>query len=163
MVAVIDKEKIKNLVRKICTEKRKISLLKDLKIWKRFEEKVIKLVDVGMPNIWGHFKDGIIKACNEVCGRKLRRCKVDTWWWQRRYMVVAKEIHGGYIERIMNEENDWDHIIEGDAVEGPVVSVSREEVPQALKEMKTGKGPKTFRYNTRVDCCYHGSRNSSDW
>ena len=46
-----------------------------------------------------------------------------------------------YIEGIMNEENDWDHNVEGDAVEGPVVCVSREEVLQALKGMKTGKAP----------------------
>ena len=45
-----------------------------------------------------------------------------------------------YKERIMNEENDWDHV-EGDAVEGPVVFVSREEALQALNEMKTGKAP----------------------
>ena len=38
----------------------------------------------------------------------------------------------------MNEENVWDRNMEGDAVEGPVVSVSREEVLQALNEMKTG-------------------------
>ena len=41
----------------------------------------------------------------------------------------------------MNEENDWDRNVEGDAVEGPVVCVSREEVHQALNEMKTGKAP----------------------
>ena len=35
---------------------------------------------------------------------------------------------------IMNEENYWDHNVERDAVEGPVVSVSREEELQALKE-----------------------------
>ena len=46
-----------------------------------------------------------------------------------------------YVERIMNEVNDWDHKVEGDAVEGPVVLVSREEVLQALCEMKTGKAP----------------------
>ena len=44
-----------------------------------------------------------------------------------------------YMERIMNEENDWDCNVEVDAVEGPVVCVSREEVVQALNEMKTGK------------------------
>ena len=31
--------------------------------------------------------------------------------------------------------------MEGDAVEGPVVCVSREEVLQTLNEMKTGKAP----------------------
>ena len=43
------------------------------------------------------------------------------------------------MEMIMNEENDWDHNVQGDAVEGPVVCVSREEVLQALDEMKAGK------------------------
>ena len=44
-----------------------------------------------------------------------------------------------YVEWIMNEENDWDHNLEGGAVEGPIVCVCREEVLQALNEMKTGK------------------------
>ena len=30
-----------------------------------------------------------------------------------------------YMERIINEENDWDHNVIEDAVEGPVVCVSR--------------------------------------
>ena len=45
------------------------------------------------------------------------------------------------MERIINQECDWDHNAEGDAVEGPRVSVSREEVYKALNEMKTGKDP----------------------
>ena len=44
-----------------------------------------------------------------------------------------------YMQWIMNDENYWDHSVEGDAVEGPVVCVSREEVLQALNEMKKGK------------------------
>ena len=45
-------------MRKTCTERRKISLLKDVKIGKRFEEKVIKLADwsakfVGTFQGWG--------------------------------------------------------------------------------------------------------------
>ena len=39
----------------------------------------------------------------------------------RRKEVVLKD----YMERIMNEENDWDHNVEGDAVEDQVVCVSR--------------------------------------
>ena len=73
--------------------------------------------------------------------------------------IVSKEVEGGrcmrgsdgrlrfcekergkvwkdYMERIMNEENDWDHNMEGDAVEGLVVCVSREDVFQALTEIK---------------------------
>ena len=55
------------------------------------------------------------------------------------------------MERIMNEENNVDHNIEGDAVEGPVVCVRREEVLQALYENR--KSPWTNRGITRVDCC----------
>ena len=33
-----------------------------------------------------------------------------------------------YMEKIMKEENDWDHNVEGDAVEVPLVLVGREEV-----------------------------------
>ena len=40
------------------------------------------------------------------------------------------------MERIMNKENDWDHNVEGDAVEGQVGCLSREEVLQASDEMK---------------------------
>ena len=43
------------------------------------------------------------------------------------------------MKRILDEENDWDRNVDGDAVECPVVCVSREEVLQALYEMKTGK------------------------
>ena len=45
------------------------------------------------------------------------------------------------MEWIMNEEDDCNHNVEGDAVEGPVVCVIREEVLQALNEMKTGNAP----------------------
>ena len=38
-----------------------------------------------------------------------------------------------YMERIMRKENEWDHDMEGDAVEGPIACVCREEVLQALK------------------------------
>ena len=41
----------------------------------------------------------------------------------------------------MNEANYCDHNVEGCAVEGPVVCVSREDVLQALNEMQTGKAP----------------------
>ena len=41
----------------------------------------------------------------------------------------------------MNKENDWDHNLEADVAEGLVVCVGREDVLQALNEMKIGKEP----------------------
>ena len=66
----IDKKKIRNVVRITCTDRRKINLLRDLKIRNQFEEKVITFFDIGVPNLWRHFKDWILKACDEVCGKK---------------------------------------------------------------------------------------------
>ena len=57
VIADTDRKNIKYVVRKTYTERRKVSLLKDLKIRKRIEEKVIKLVDVEAPNLWCNFKD----------------------------------------------------------------------------------------------------------
>ena len=62
-------------MRKTCVERRKVSLLKDVKIRKRFQEKIIKVVDVAASNLWGHFKDGVLRACDEVCGKKMGRSK----------------------------------------------------------------------------------------
>ena len=70
MVADIGKKKIRNVVRKTCAESRKVRLLKDVKIKKRFYEKGIKLVDVGVPNLHGHFKDVVFMACDAECVRE---------------------------------------------------------------------------------------------
>ena len=61
------------------------------------------------------------------------------------------KVRKDYMERIMIKENDWDHNVEGDAVEGPIVCIRREEVLQALN--KNRKRPWTIRSITRVDCC----------
>ena len=50
MIADNDKRKIRKVVRKMCAERRKITLLINVKIRKRFEEKVTELADVGAPN-----------------------------------------------------------------------------------------------------------------
>ena len=38
-----------------------------------------------------------------------------------------------HMERIMNEENEWNQTVEADLVEGPVERVSREEVVKAIR------------------------------
>ena len=52
-----------------------------------------------------------------------------------------------YMERIVNEENYWDLNVEGDAVEGSVVCISREEVLHAVNEIKTGKAFALQKYH----------------
>ena len=48
---------------------------------------------------------------------------------------VSKE----HMERIMNEENEWNQNVQSDFVEEPVERVSREEVVKALGKIKAGK------------------------
>ena len=75
MTADINEKKIWKVVIKSCAERRKISLLKDVKIRKQFKEKIIKLVDVGVPCLYGHFKDWVLEACDEVCGKMIGEVK----------------------------------------------------------------------------------------
>ena len=73
---------MRHVLRKTCAERGKISLLKDVKIRKQFEENVIELVDVGAPNLLGHFKYGILETCDKVCWKKRGwKSKGDTWWY----------------------------------------------------------------------------------
>ena len=51
----IEKRKIRKVVRKEGVERTKITVLKDVKIRKLFEEKVTELVDVGATNMWRDF------------------------------------------------------------------------------------------------------------
>ena len=39
----------------------------------------------------------------------------------------------------MNEKNEWDQNVKAKLVEGPVESVSREEVVKAIREMMAGE------------------------
>ena len=44
-----------------------------------------------------------------------------------------------HMERIMNEEYEWDQNVQADLVDRPVERISREEVVKALGKMKAGK------------------------
>ena len=111
VIADIDKKEIRTVVRKTCVERRKITLLKDVKIWKRFEDKVIKLVDVGVPILWGHFMDRFLKACDGVCGKKRgRRSKGNTWWWNIGVKDVVsreKDAHKVMCRNSTEENRRW--------------------------------------------------------
>ena len=44
-----------------------------------------------------------------------------------------------HMEKIMNEENKWDRMVETDVVEGPVEKLARNEIVEAIQSMKSGK------------------------
>ena len=44
-----------------------------------------------------------------------------------------------HMEEIMNEENEWDQMVETDVVEGSVEKVARNEIVEAMQMIKSGK------------------------
>ena len=73
-----------------------ISLLRYDKIRKQYDVKVVELVDVGIPCLWGHVKNGLLRACDDVCRRKLVSCsKGGTLWWNE---LVKEAISGKQVE-----------------------------------------------------------------
>jgi len=46
-----------------------------------------------------------------------------------------------HMEKLMNEENEWDHGISAEVKEGPADCIRINEVVEALKKMKRHKAP----------------------
>ena len=180
-------------------------------------------------DLWKTFRDGVIKACDELCRKKKSRGdQGDMWWWNeevkdtitrkkaafeelcrlpleqnktqykrirkqtrkilvramrmeanpesnnlyqnsnsafyllRRIKKEGKGVEGGrclrggdgrlgfieedkakiwkeHMEKIMNEENEWDRMVKTDLVEGPVEKVVRNEIVEAIQRMKSEK------------------------
>ena len=42
----------------------------------------------------------------------------------------------GHMEKAMNEENKWDHMVETDVAKGLVEKVTRNEIVEAVQRMK---------------------------
>ena len=72
------------------------------------EEKVIKLVNVGVPFFLVHFKDGILISCDDLYERNRGRgSKGDAWWWNEELKVVdsrKREVQKAMCQ-ISTEEN----------------------------------------------------------
>ena len=73
-------------------------------------------------------KDVIGNGCvrdemGTLCVGERERCEV----WKR------------HMEKVMNEENEWDGIVEAAVVHGPLERVTKEEVKDAIKHMKLGR------------------------
>ena len=79
-------------------------------------------------------------------------------------IVDDKKIKGSwkeYMEKLMNEENEWDHKISAEVKEGPADCIRMDEVRAALKEMKRHKAPGLSAGN-RNDTSHRGDWNPVD-
>ena len=73
-------KKVKKVVRKEAIEIRKVWKLKEDDTMARFEGRVGELVSADASDLWKYFKEGVLKVCDELCGKKKgRRDQGDTW------------------------------------------------------------------------------------
>ena len=239
VVVDLHKKVLKKIVRMERIIRRKIWKLNENQTRVRFEKRVKELVSTDAPDLWKTFRDGVLKECDELCGKKKsRRDQGDMWWWNeevkdtitrkkaafkelcrfpseqnktqykrirnqtrkivaramrmeanqelndlyqnsnsvfyflRRMKNEGKDVEGrrclrgdgrlGFIkddraeiwkehmEKIMNEENEWDRMVETDLVEGPVEKVVRNEIVEAIQSMKSGKATGTYEASVEM-------------
>ena len=81
VVVDLDKKILKKGVRKDRIIRRKIWKLNENRTRVRFEKRVKEQVNADAPDLWKTFKDGVLKACDEVWGKKSRRDQGGMWWW----------------------------------------------------------------------------------
>ena len=82
LVANVDKRKLNTVAKTDSRVKCMVWTLNERKMQEKFEKKVEELVDVETTNLWESFRDGVLKACNGLCGKKkVRKNGVNKWWW----------------------------------------------------------------------------------
>ena len=76
----MDKSEVKKVVKNEQAVRRIVWKFKKNNMKARFQKRV-KNIDA--PDIWNDFRNGVLKACDEVCGKKKgRRNHGDTWRWK---------------------------------------------------------------------------------
>ena len=92
-VSDVEKKKLKEVVKMKGVVRRRLWKFKEDIIRERYERRVLELVDVNAQNLWKSFKDGFLKACDKLCGKKLvRQDGGNTWWWSEKVKdAVAKK------------------------------------------------------------------------
>ena len=62
--------------------------LKKKEIKEEFEQRVV-VVDTEAVDLWESYKNGVLKACDELCGKtKRRRAQGNTWWWNEQVEAI---------------------------------------------------------------------------
>ena len=55
-----------------------------------------------------------------------------------------------HMEKIMNKQNKWDHMVETDLKERLVVKVTHDEIMEAIQSVKSGKTTGTFEVSVEM-------------
>ena len=111
-------------------------------------------------DLWGSFKECVLKACDEVCGyRKNMKCNVNMWWWNSGVKDEIQKKKEAYKEMTNNptEETQNEYMRLKKAAKKAVARATKEEVVRKINEL--GRNPNNvFRLDTKVKiesrCCW---------
>ena len=87
--------------------------------------------------MWGQFKDGVLKACDEVCGKKRGRSKGDTQWWNEEVKEAVsrkKDAHKSMCQNSIEENKRYKNMT--NKAKKAVSKAMRELDEKALTEVK---------------------------
>ena len=104
----LNKKVLKKVVKKQRFIRRKIWKLNENRTRVRFEKRVKELVSTDAPDLWRTSKDGVLKTCDEVGGKKKsRRDQGDMWWWNEevKNTIGRKKVAFKELCRFPSEQN----------------------------------------------------------
>ena len=82
VVVDVEERKLKKSVKKSKRVRWRVWELQEKEIKEEFERRVVELVDAEAVDLWESYKNGVLKACDDLCGKtKGRRDQENTWWW----------------------------------------------------------------------------------
>ena len=84
VVVDVEGRKLKKSVKKSKRVRWRVWKLQEKEIKEEFERRVVELVDAEAVDLWESYKNGVLKACDDLCGKtKGRRDQGNTWWWNK--------------------------------------------------------------------------------
>ena len=135
----MDKKRFKKIVRKDRIGRKRVWKLKDNETRSKFAERVEELVNVDTSDLWRSFKDGVLRACDEICGKKRgRRDQGNTWWWNEEVKVAVASKKEAYKEFLKDrsEENKDRYRNKKNQAQKIVATAMRRETEKQLKGLE---------------------------
>ena len=87
VVVGVEEQKLKKSVKKSKRVRWRVWKPKEKKIKEKFKERIEKLVDIDSKDLWGSYKNGVLKESDELCEKtKARGDWGNTWWWNEQVM-----------------------------------------------------------------------------
>ena len=103
----------------------------------RFEKRVKELVRTDAPDLWKTFRDGVLKACDELCGKKSRRDQEDMWWWNEEVKdtIIRKKAAFKELCKFPSEQNKTQYKRIRNQTRKIVAKAIRKEANQELNNL----------------------------